>query len=284
MKCPCPRVAVVIAAYNAEGHVQNAIRSLDLDLEPHDIIVVDDGSNRPVVDVITPQENLIILRSEFNIGPAGARNIGLRYVLENEYEYVAILDSDDTAPPERLMLQRLFLDQNIDVGVVGSWIKYVDENGSVLSFLRVPTDRKSVMVGLYYNNCIFSDMYRVEALRVLGLYRECLAEDYELVRRIARGYGVACVPYFAYNYTVSPFGISHSRTFEQLLSLMSIQWAYRDYGKFHFYLGIAKSLLRIIFFPLRSSTASNKRGMPTMPIVDPPIYRWTPIRGVVNAD
>src|SRR5271168_3896430 len=97
-----PRIAVLIAAYNAEKTINRAILSLNENKEPHDIIVVDDGSRAPVRDCIAPQSNLIVLRSEKNQGPSKARNMGLDYIMQRPYEYVAIFDADDISASDRL--------------------------------------------------------------------------------------------------------------------------------------------------------------------------------------
>lgn len=97
-----PRIAAVLPAYNAAGHVANAIASLQAQTAPPDeIIVVDDGSADDTA-VVAERAGARVIR-QANGGPAAARNTGIR---ATDAEWIALLDADDTARPERLARQR----------------------------------------------------------------------------------------------------------------------------------------------------------------------------------
>lgn len=275
---PHPRVAVLIAAYNAETTINQALASLQADPEPHDVILVDDGSRLPLATVVAPQPHVTILRSEKNCGQGAARNLGLDYILSRSYDYVAILDADDTAPPERLGLHRAFLDWHPDYGLVASWVRYVNEDGSTRYFLKLPTETDKIVKGMYYNNCVQFGMYRTEILRNTGTYRPFVAEDYDLVRRVLKHSKAANLPLYLYNYTLSPNGISQSRAAAQMRSLLGLQWLHRDFGVMHFYLGMLKTLLRLLLLPLRPE---KKRKLPPAPEGKVPVFAWDPIKGQV---
>src|SRR5215213_3569835 len=105
------QVAVLMAAYDAESTIVQALDSLLQGSHPCKVYIVDDCSRVPVADVIKSDddERVEIIRLERNAGPAGARNAGLARILANGHEYVAIMDADDLSHPDRLAKQAAFL-------------------------------------------------------------------------------------------------------------------------------------------------------------------------------
>lgn len=240
------RVVVLMPAYNAENVIGRALASLQANEEPHDIVVVDDGSAQPLQGLIAAQPNLTILRTEQNVGITDALNFGLKYILQKDYDYIARLDADDEALPNRLMRQREFLDANEDVLLVGSWGRVISEDGQELFCLNHPSDHDAILKALNYNSCFLhpSLMIRSSAVREMGVYSPDYpsAEDYEYVRRIGKHGKLANIPAYLINYTSSVNGISQHRRRQQLRSRLKIQWAYRDFSNPHFYAGITQTL------------------------------------------
>jgi len=257
-----PRIAVLIPSYNAEHTIAKALKSLAANVEPHDIIIVDDGSRKLLQDCISTQKNMTILRLEKNTGITRALNHGLSYVLDQGYEFVARLDADDAASPDRLALQRSFMDAHSGVALLGGCGEVVSEQGKILFHLNHPTDHKAITNALYYNSCFLHPtfMIRTTALRETGLYSENYpgAEDYELARRLAQRSQVSNLPQYLVAYTWSPGGISLSKRRKQLHSRLKVQWAYRNFGSIHFYLGILKTGI-LSLLPVSLITAIKQR-------------------------
>jgi succinoglycan biosynthesis protein ExoO len=97
-----PDVSFVIAAYNAEASIAQAIESAlgqrDVSVE---VIVVDDrsGDRTPEIARAYPAERVKVISLERNRGPGGARNAGLDAA---SGRWIAVLDSDDAVRPGRL--------------------------------------------------------------------------------------------------------------------------------------------------------------------------------------
>ena len=257
------RIAVLIPAYNAETIIPRAIESLNQNKEPHDIIVVDDGSRQKLESMIAPQPNLVILRAAQNGGITRALNLGMKYIVQQGYEYLARLDADDTAAPERLALQREFMDMNQDIALAGSWGKVVSEtDNGVLFYLNHPTGHEEIMTKLYYNSPFLhpSLIIRTAILQQTGYYSEAYpsAEDYELVRRIAKIARLANIGKYLINYTSSTGGISQGKRKQQLITRMKVQMAYKNYLSPHFYLGLLKTIL-LLAMPVELITAIKMR-------------------------
>lgn len=105
-------------------------------LKPDQIVLVEDGPLTPeLYDVIGEWKNklngiLDIVTLEKNVGLASALNEGLRYAKGN---FIARMDTDDIAEPERFQKQVEFLQKYSDIDVVGCWISEIDENNQVIN-------------------------------------------------------------------------------------------------------------------------------------------------------
>jgi glycosyltransferase involved in cell wall biosynthesis len=86
--------SIVIACYNQEGFVRQAVESaLSQEYPSKEIIVVDDGSSDGTADVLnTFGESIILARLPINRGAAAARNHGASLA---SGEYLVFLDGDD---------------------------------------------------------------------------------------------------------------------------------------------------------------------------------------------
>jgi hypothetical protein len=97
---PVPSFSVVIAAYQAESTIAEALESaLAQSLPPLEVIVCDDGSTDGTATALEPYLDRIVLIRTARGGAAAARNAALARA---RGEFFAILDSDDAYFPERL--------------------------------------------------------------------------------------------------------------------------------------------------------------------------------------
>ncbi|MBO7501149.1 MAG: glycosyltransferase family 2 protein [Fibrobacterales bacterium] len=123
-----PTVSVIMAAWNSAETIAETIESVRAQtLADWELLVIDDGSTDDTVKIVrgmTETDRRIRLIGGAHRGAAAARNAGLQNA---EGRYIAILDSDDFAMPERLAKQVAFLDAHPDVVVLGSYCKVGDE-------------------------------------------------------------------------------------------------------------------------------------------------------------
>jgi len=244
-----PELAVLMTAYNAEKTICKAVESLRRDPEPFDLLIVDDCSRIPVAEIIGPTDAKIqIIRPQKNLGVAGAKNFGLKRLLAENYEFLAMMDADDVCLGQRLAKQVAFLKANPQVAVVGAWTRFVDEatREAVFDF-RPPCDADGIRNALYLNNCIMhsSWMIRTQVLRGSGLYSDDYpaAEDYELLRRMSARFEFANLPEFLLEYSISMSGVSMQKRRRQLFDRLRIQLRYFDPWRWAAWLGVARTIL-----------------------------------------
>ncbi len=111
------RVSVIIPTYNRADLLVQAVDSVHMQsMKDMEIIVVDDGSNVPVVEKIPPSSNLHIIRQE-NSGLNAARNSGLKVA---QGDFIALLDDDDLWFPYKTEIQLAVMERYPEVSFVFS--------------------------------------------------------------------------------------------------------------------------------------------------------------------
>jgi glycosyltransferase involved in cell wall biosynthesis len=95
-----PTFSIVIAAYQAEGTVGEAVESaLAQTRPPLEVVVCDDGSTDGTADAVRAFGSRVVLLRQPNGGEAAAKNAAVRAAAG---EFVAVLDADDAYGPRRL--------------------------------------------------------------------------------------------------------------------------------------------------------------------------------------
>lgn len=148
------RVAVIIPTHNNGSYILDAVNSiLEQRYEDLRLIVVDDGSSDGTFERLqsVSHPSLINFRLPCHCGQANARNIGIR--LAHESEYIAIMDADDIALPNRVSEQVAFLDNNPTIDIVGSQIKiFTDNVDNVVLHPQHPTEDGDIKARLLLLN------------------------------------------------------------------------------------------------------------------------------------
>lgn len=87
------KVLVIIVTYNAHDWIHQCLNSVDM--ERYDAFVVDNASTDDTLSILYAEYPKAIVRAmDKNLGFGQANNIGLRYALDNGYDYVFLLNQD----------------------------------------------------------------------------------------------------------------------------------------------------------------------------------------------
>ncbi len=130
-----PLVSVVMPTYNAGKYVEEAISSiLGQTFSDFEFIIVDDGSTDRTPEILRTYTDprIQLLFNEKNEGNYPARNRGCRLA---RGKYIAVMDGDDVAMPERLEKQVKFMEENPDfflqnlVAYLRATASYVSQGG-----------------------------------------------------------------------------------------------------------------------------------------------------------
>src|ERR1051325_9197809 len=131
-----PKVSVLMAVYNAQDYLRQAIESiLRQSFGDFELLIHDDGSTDHSAEIIQAycDPRIRAVENPRNQGEERVRNQCLQIA---RGEYIAVLDADDTAHRDRLQIQTDFLNRNTDISLVGSPHEIIDEAGRVLGIHR----------------------------------------------------------------------------------------------------------------------------------------------------
>jgi glycosyltransferase involved in cell wall biosynthesis len=182
------RVSVIMSVFNAAKFLDGSIQSLLNQTFTHfELLIINDNStdNSPlIIEKYANQDTRIkVIHNSSNYGRVKSRNIGLD---NSKGEYIAILDADDQALPERLEKQVIFLDNNPEIFLLGTGAYRIDENGNVIGYHKPITNEEKVASTLTRSNCIYhsSILFRRTKIR----YREKfpLSQDYDFYLQLLR--------------------------------------------------------------------------------------------------
>jgi GT2 family glycosyltransferase len=186
---PEPIVSIVMAVYNGEKYLRRAVESiLHQTFTDFEFIIVDDGSTdtTPVILDAYHDPRIVRLRNEKNIGQTRSLNRGLALA---GGRYVARMDADDVAYPDRLASQVAFLDTHPEIVLLGSSYDVVDSVGSLIERRVAKVGNEALQCTLVRRNCFGhgTTMMRRDALVRVGGYYERLwsVQDYDLWLRLA---------------------------------------------------------------------------------------------------
>ena len=198
-------ISVILPCFNGEGTIGRAIESmLGQDEKDFELILINDGSadgTARIIDRAAARDKRIKVLHRPHQGLVATLNAGIN---ASTGEYIARMDADDVSMPERLGLQKAFLDAHPDTGLIASRVRldrrhrgnrgyatHVDWTNTLLShtdillnrFIESPLAHPSVM-------------FRRFCVEKHGGYREGpFPEDYELwLQWIGRGVRMEKLP------------------------------------------------------------------------------------------
>lgn len=228
-----PSISVVMPVYNAETFVREAVESiLTQTFTDFELIAVNDGStdgSLMILKEIASRDQRIVLLDRPHQGIVAALNAGIECA---RGEFIARMDADDVAMPERFALQYRRMIAEPKLGVLGSFARIIDKTGKVMRILVYPVTPKETARYLEYASPVAHPtvMIRKEALTKVKGYRAVVsyAEDYDLWLRISEiGYSIANLPMPLLNYRMHGMNVSVIRRDAQILSATAAIMSHR---------------------------------------------------------
>lgn len=193
-----PFLSVVMPVYNSERYVADAIRSILAQRFSHfEFIIVDDGStdgSPALVAEFARQDARIQPLFLPHRGVAAALNAGVALA---QGHFIARMDADDIALPERFAVQLEWMDRT-GVDVCGS---SVQRFGVVNGILWFPESHRAICHELLFRAGLLHPtvLARSEILKAHP-YPESKFEDYALWTRLAPEYRLGNVPQILLRY------------------------------------------------------------------------------------
>jgi len=223
-----PEVTVLMPVYNGEKHLVKSIASvLSQTFNNFEFLIINDGSTDNTAALIHKYQDhrIRLISNESNRGITYSLNSGLETA---QGDYVARIDSNDLASPDRLKIQMAFLRHNPEIALLGSSYSVIDDLDAVIKTVRSQTHSAEIKWRLLFQNSIphSSVIFKKGVARSLGSYDEQFryAQDYDLWLRIAERYQVASIdePLLYYRFP-GEGSISHEKKMEQAAAANQIR-------------------------------------------------------------
>lgn len=199
-----PTVSVIMTVYNEEAYLQQAIDSVcQQTLTDFELVIVDDGSTDETPQILARagRDSRLTIFTQPRIGRARALNLAWQ---QSRGYYVANLDADDQAAPERLEKQVAFLTRHPTVGLLGTACRYRYHGyqpGQTSTLPHPPSQPPTTNTALraalirqnpFVHSSVMIPRYILEA--VGGYNEQCpVSIDYDLWVRIASQADLACL-------------------------------------------------------------------------------------------
>jgi len=190
-----PLVSVVIPVYNDQRFLRLAVNSIvGQTYKNLEILIVNDCStdqtNQIISELKKRDERVKEISIDENRGIANALNCGFNH---SKGEFIARMDSDDVALPNRIEVQLNQMLHNPKLDILGSAIFIIDSENKIIGKRSYPRSDRDIRSSLYYQ-CPFahpSVVFRKRILKEPFIYSTeyLFAEDYELWLRLSsKGY------------------------------------------------------------------------------------------------
>jgi len=255
-------VSIVLPVYNGALFLQEALDSiLNQSYTNFELLIINDGSTDKSEDIILSYSDprIVYIKNERNLGLVDSLNNAIKLC---RGEFIARMDADDISLPERLNLQRDFLQKNIHFAMVASVVQPIDSEGNLLGLW--PTDANTTSDESIYNmlaktNCIAhpSVMMRAAvAKRLMYRHGANASEDYDLwLRMVAHGFklGKLCQPLLFYRVHATSITASSKVSNDQNLRVFKQKIFFLKYALSHFL--INAFFFQVIYSSIRSSAA-----------------------------
>jgi GT2 family glycosyltransferase len=201
------RIFVVVLNYNKTLLTEQCINSCLTLKSKHEIILVDNCStDKSYRQIKVDNPEVVLLENQENLGYAGGNNVGIRYALEHDADYILVLNNDTIVPSNLLEVLKseiekdktigaispvIFCQNGKDIWYAGAEINY--SNGDTTHINKLNHFYTSVLETDYVSGCAM--MISAEKIRKIGLFNERYFLMYEEVDWClrARDAGLKCV-------------------------------------------------------------------------------------------
>lgn len=183
---PSPLVSIVMPIYNGERYMRKAIESiLAQTYTQWECIIIDDCStdNTATILMSYKDERIRVITQKENQGVGAALALGVEAA---KGAYIARMDGDDIALPERLAKQVAFMEAHPEYGVIGSHYRLIGEENEKGRPVMIPVIDEAIKFRMLitFPFCHPTMMFRASLLHDNKLNYDPsypIAEDYVLL-------------------------------------------------------------------------------------------------------
>lgn len=184
-----PLVSVVISVFNSGAFLKPALDSiLQQTLKNVEYIIIDDGSTdgsgELILQYAAHDERIRCVSHAVSRGLPTSLNEAIELATG---KFIARMDSDDVALPERLEKQVTFLEAHPEIGIIGTWAREINEHGVLGRAYTPPTEQALILWRACFANPFLHPTVMVRAkVFKAHKYNETFnkSQDFELWSRL----------------------------------------------------------------------------------------------------
>ena len=183
-------ISVILPVYNGEDHLTVCIESvLAQTFQDFEFIIVNDASTDGTSQILNKfasiDKRIKIINNKVNQKQTASANTAIK---NSKGKYLARMDADDVALPSRFEKQINVLEDNPDIGAIGSSVDLINSEGEILRQWNTHPEPDFLKWFLMFGASLphSSVMMRRKIIEEVGGYKSVEAEDYDLWSRVSR--------------------------------------------------------------------------------------------------
>ncbi len=189
-----PLVSILINCFNSQSFIGDCIKSaVNQSYKNIEIIVWDNSSTDNTSNIVNSftDKRIKYFKNEKHLSLGEARIEAISHL---NGDYIAILDSDDIAYKDRILLQIKEFTKDSNIGLLAGWMDIIDINSKVLKTYAPKFNKYSIHDQLYWTNPLIhsSIMYKKSVALNLKWYSPKITnfQDYQLSIKISLNYKI----------------------------------------------------------------------------------------------
>ncbi|MEM0993254.1 MAG: glycosyltransferase, partial [Bacteroidota bacterium] len=221
-----PAISVLLPVYNAAKYLPACLESiLGQTFSDFELIIVEDGSTDESLEIIKSfrDSRIRLLENEVNQGPSASMN---RAIAAASGTFIARMDADDIALPQRLEKQYAFFKEHPDYALLGTNMEFFGQRSLLfpLQYYTYFDDESLKLRAFFYTPLAQPSMMVRTAVLQQFPYREDFytAEDYDLFVRVLATYKATSLEEKLVRYRVHQKNISKLKKTQTLRNLKEV--------------------------------------------------------------
>jgi len=225
-----PQISVIIAAYNCEAYIQSCVHSVtEQSFTDFELIVCDDGSTdrtSPILHALAQDDSRIrLIQNGENQGLPSSLN---KCIEASRGTYLARLDADDAALPNRLKIQHQRMSSNPGLVLTGSNVLHVGADRKTIGRSDVLLHDSDLRAQCFFQNpfvhptvMVRRDVVMKEGLRYRLAFQT--TQDWDLWIRLMNFGRIENVPDVLVHQTIHDASISKNKRALQVENSIKLQ-------------------------------------------------------------
>lgn len=237
-----PHISVILSIYNTPLEwIELSIESILNQTFSHFecILINDDPTNQASTQLLRSlaqkDQRIVLIENKTNLGLPKSLN---KAIDVSKGTYIARMDADDIALPDRLQVQFNFLNQHLDVTLCGSQAVKINETGEVVGYTKNPLSHDLMQKVAKHINPLTHPTWMIRRSDLIGVgayHNYPNTEDYDLlIRLLLQGKKIVNLRKVLLKYRIHENNQSFGRSLEQKCCMQYIRqytWLQRSFNQ-----------------------------------------------------